>query len=99
MRHVVGFKEMPSERSGFLLDGLPSHNEAYTKEERRHGTSGWTLYENKLLVDSIASSSYVRIRVMAQFGFLVGGRRLLCVGRLTTSLAVCQFPQRHRVRL
>ncbi len=44
----------------------------YTKEERRHGRSGWTLNAKlKLLVDSITSFSYVPIRAMSYLGFLV----------------------------
>lgn len=44
----------------------------YTKEERRHGRSGWTLKKKlKLFVDSITSFSYVPIRAMSYLGFLV----------------------------
>jgi len=44
----------------------------YTKEERRHGSSGWTLRAKlKMLVDSVTSFSYVPIRVMSYLGFLV----------------------------
>ncbi len=44
----------------------------YTKEERRHGKSGWTLnMKLKMLVDSITSFSYVPIRAMSYLGFLV----------------------------
>ena len=44
----------------------------YTKEERRHGRSGWTLKKKlKMLVDSITSFSYVPIRAMSYLGFLV----------------------------
>lgn len=44
----------------------------YTKEERRHGISGWTLKKKlKMLVDSITSFSYVPIRAMSYMGFLV----------------------------
>ena len=44
----------------------------YTKEERRHGRSGWTLkMKLKMLVDSVTSFSYMPIRAMSYLGFLV----------------------------
>ena len=44
----------------------------YTKEERRHGRSGWTLKKKvKMLVDSVTSFSYLPIRSMSYLGFVV----------------------------
>jgi polyisoprenyl-phosphate glycosyltransferase len=41
----------------------------YTKHERLHGQSGWTLTKKlKLLVDSVTSFSYVPIRLMSYLG-------------------------------
>ncbi len=97
MRHVVGFKEMPSEGADFFLVdrrvleafsrfdennvsilalitwmGFRQTTVTYTKEQRRHGRSGWTLKKKlKMLVDSITSFSYVPIRAMSYLGFLV----------------------------
>jgi dolichol-phosphate mannosyltransferase len=44
----------------------------YDKEARIHGRSGWNLKKKlKLVVDSVTSFSYVPIRFMSYFGFLV----------------------------
>jgi dolichol-phosphate mannosyltransferase len=45
----------------------------YDKAPRLHGSSGWSLRKKlKLLVDSVTSFSYVPIRFMSYFGFLLG---------------------------
>lgn len=45
---------------------------SYDKQARLHGQSGWSLKKKlKLLVDSIASFSYVPIRFMSYLGFVV----------------------------
>ncbi|MBZ5647074.1 MAG: glycosyltransferase family 2 protein [Acidobacteriia bacterium] len=44
----------------------------YTKKARLHGSSGWTLEKKlKLAVDSITSFTYLPIRLMSYFGFLI----------------------------
>jgi dolichol-phosphate mannosyltransferase len=46
---------------------------SYVKQARLYGQSGWSLKKKlKLLVDSVASFSYVPIRFMSYFGFVVG---------------------------
>src|SRR5262249_45676491 len=44
----------------------------YTKEERKHGSSGWTLKKKfKLFIDSLTAFSYFPIRFMSLFGTMV----------------------------
>jgi glycosyltransferase involved in cell wall biosynthesis len=44
---------------------------SYTKEARLHGRSGWTFAKKlKLVIDSVASFSYLPIRVMSALGFV-----------------------------
>jgi dolichol-phosphate mannosyltransferase len=44
----------------------------YDKRARLHGRSGWTLEKKlKLVVDSVAAFTYLPIRIMSYFGFLV----------------------------
>jgi len=44
----------------------------YTKKERKHGSSGWTLRKKlKLFVDSVTAFSYFPIRFMSLFGTVV----------------------------
>jgi dolichol-phosphate mannosyltransferase len=44
----------------------------YSKQARLHGRSGWTVKKKlKLLVDSVASFSYMPIRFMSYLGFVV----------------------------
>jgi dolichol-phosphate mannosyltransferase len=52
--------------------GFRQSSITYTKRARRYGESGWTLRKKlKLLVDSVTAFSYMPIRLMSYFGFLV----------------------------
>jgi dolichol-phosphate mannosyltransferase len=52
--------------------GFPQTTITYNKQARLHGRSGWTFKKKlKLLVDSIASFSYLPIRFMSYLGFVV----------------------------
>jgi polyisoprenyl-phosphate glycosyltransferase len=45
---------------------------SYTKEKRKHGSSGWTLRKKlKLFIDSLTAFSYFPIRFMSVFGTIV----------------------------
>ena len=51
--------------------GFRQGSVSYTKEARLHGRSGWTLAKKlKLVIDSVASFSYLPIRVMSALGFV-----------------------------
>jgi dolichol-phosphate mannosyltransferase len=44
----------------------------YDKEPRRHGSSGWTFSKKlKLVIDSLTAFTYLPIRIMSVFGFVV----------------------------
>jgi dolichol-phosphate mannosyltransferase len=52
--------------------GFRQERVQYDKHARLHGRSGWTLAKKlKLVVDSVASFSYMPIRLMSVLGFLV----------------------------
>jgi glycosyltransferase involved in cell wall biosynthesis len=49
--------------------GFRQGNVFYTKEERKHGRSGWTLKKKlKLFIDSVTAFSYLPIRIMSAIG-------------------------------
>lgn len=53
----------------------------YDKEARIHGRSGWSLRKKlKLVVDSVTSFSYLPIRFMSYFGFLIAFLGFLYAG-------------------
>jgi dolichol-phosphate mannosyltransferase len=61
---------------GFRQVAIP-----YDKDARVHGRSGWSLKTKvKLVVDSVTSFSYVPIRFMSYFGFLVAVLGFLYAG-------------------
>jgi polyisoprenyl-phosphate glycosyltransferase len=54
---------------------------AYDKQSRQYGRSGWSLEKKlKLAVDSITSFTYIPIRFMAYFGFVVAFLGLVYTG-------------------
>jgi dolichol-phosphate mannosyltransferase len=54
---------------------------AYDKQARLHGSSGWSLGKKlKLVVDSVASFSYLPIRMMSYFGFAVAAIGFIYAG-------------------
>lgn len=61
--------------------GFRQGSVSYTKEARLHGRSGWTLAKKlKLVIDSVASFSYLPIRVMSAFGFIFAVLGLVYAG-------------------
>jgi dolichol-phosphate mannosyltransferase len=53
----------------------------YTKEARLHGSSGWTFAKKvKLVIDSVASFSYLPVRIMSALGFLFAALGLIYAG-------------------
>jgi len=55
----------------------------YDKQVRLHGHSGWSLEKKlKLLVDSITSFTYLPIRIMSYFGFIVALGGFLFAGMI-----------------
>lgn len=61
----------------------------YHKEARQHGRSSWTLAQKvKLLIDSVLAFTYLPIRCMTAFGFLVG-----CGGFVYANLVVYNYIQ------
>ena len=58
---------------GFRQGSVP-----YTKEARLHGSSGWTFAKKlKLVIDSVASFSYLPIRIMSALGFIFAALGLI----------------------
>lgn len=52
--------------------GFRQDQVTYTKKARLHGSSGWNLEKKlKLVVDSVTSFTYLPIRLMSYFGFVV----------------------------
>lgn len=61
---------------GFRQGSVP-----YTKEARLYGSSGWTFGKKlKLVIDSVASFSYLPIRVMSALGFVFAAIGLVYAG-------------------
>ncbi len=94
---IDAYNAIPEKNTSFLAMilwmGFRQTTIQYIKQARNAGTSKWTLSKKiKLLVDSMVSFSYVPIRFMSLFGFMMAAAGFLygsfvLVGRLTGLVA------------
>jgi dolichol-phosphate mannosyltransferase len=76
-RHVIDvlsqFKETNASILAFITWlGFRQESILYDKQARQHGRSGWNLEKKlKLTIDSIASFTYLPIRLMSYMGFVI----------------------------
>jgi len=85
-RHVIDSLSMFRENNASLMNlvtwmGFRQSSVDYDKEERLHGKSGWTFHQKlKMVVDSVTSFTFLPIRLMSYFGFIVALLGLLYAG-------------------